>query len=260
MIGITAIPAFQDNYLWLLQERGGAVVVDPGDAQPVLQALRSQGLDLTAILITHHHADHTGGIDELLRVYDVPVYGPRAESAKIRGLTHLLDDGDRVTVLGTDFEVLSVPGHTLGHIAYFSRDILLCGDTLFSAGCGRLFEGTPAQMHDSLTRLASLPGDSSVYCTHEYTLSNLAFARAVEPHNADIAAHIERVRSLRAQGLSSLPSTLALERCINPFLRCDVPAVIEAANHRAGTTLSQTGSVFAVLRKWKDEFKASAMI
>lgn len=255
MLSISAIPAFTDNYIWLLQDRGGAVVVDPGDATPVLQALKERGLELRAILITHHHPDHTGGIAELLRQHPVPVYGPRAEAQKIAGLTHLLDAGDRVEVLGTLFEVMAVPGHTLGHIAYASRGMLFCGDTLFSAGCGRLFEGTPAQMHDSLTRLAALPGDTAVYCTHEYTLSNLAFARAVEPGNVDVAEQIERVQQQRSAGRPSLPSTLALERCINPFLRCGEKSVVRAVQAHAGSNARDAVAVFAALRQWKDGFR-----
>jgi hydroxyacylglutathione hydrolase len=260
MFSVSAIPAFQDNYLWLLADGGHAVVVDPGDARPVQAFLDANRLVLDAILVTHHHLDHTAGISTLLKSWPVPVYGPRQEAHKIPGLTQLLDDGDTVDLLGQRFEVMALPGHTLGHIAYYCRTpepLLFCGDTLFSAGCGRLFEGTPQQMHDSLARIAALPDDTRVYCTHEYTLSNLAFAQAVEPANADVAAHVATVQSLRSQQQPSLPTTLALERRINPFLR-----VLQAGllpDRLEGADLSAADAVqrFAALRRWKDGFKAA---
>ncbi|MFA5938507.1 MAG: hydroxyacylglutathione hydrolase [Sinimarinibacterium sp.] len=258
-----AIPAFADNYLWTLVEGERAVVVDPGDAAPVERFLDEQGLRLDAILITHHHPDHIGGLPRLLSRWPVPVYGPAAESGRIRALTVLLGDRDRVEVLGRRFEVISVPGHTLGHIAYYTpaaapdtSGVLLCGDTLFSAGCGRLFEGTPEQMHASLARLSALPDNTLVYCTHEYTLANLAFAQTAEPGNADVAAHLARVRELRAQERPSVPTTLAQERRINPFLRTAEPAVRAAAEAWSGDVLGDTVAVFASLRRWKDGFRA----
>lgn len=257
---ITAIPAFTDNYLWLLESGDEAVVVDPGDAQPVLRAVSARKLQLSAILITHWHADHIGGLAELKARFDVPVHGPRAEAGKIPGLTHLLDDGDRVTVLGREFQVMRVPGHTLGHIAYYSGDVLFCGDTLFSAGCGRLFEGTPAQMHTSLARLAALPGETRMYCAHEYTVSNLAFARAVEPNNPDIELRLAEVHALRARGEPSLPSTIARERAFNPFLRSTEPSVMSAAQAQAGGKLNDAIEVFAALRRWKDHFRPPAPV
>lgn len=258
MLDAYAIPAFTDNYLWLLSRGTDAVIIDPGDAAPVLEVLEQRGLNLRAILITHWHPDHIGGINPLLERGSVPVYGPRAEISKIPQLTHALDDGDRVTVLGQTFDVMAVPGHTLGHIAYYTEQQLFCGDTLFSAGCGRLFEGTPEQMHASLSRFAALPATTNVYCTHEYTLSNLAFAVAVEPQNMDLLKRLSDVRSLRAQNQPSLPSTLAIELASNPFLRSDCPDVVAAAEMQSGQSNMSHSQVFAVLRRWKDNFKVPA--
>jgi len=258
MLDVHAIPAFTDNYLWLLSRGGDAVIVDPGDATPVLETLEQRGLKLTAILITHWHPDHIGGIDKILERFPVPVYGPRAEYSKIPQLTQQLDDGDQVTVLGQTFDVLALPGHTLGHIAYYADEQLFCGDTLFSAGCGRLFEGTPAQMHISLERLAQLPPATRIYCTHEYTMSNLAFAVAVEPTNIALQHRLAEVRGLRAQNLPSLPSTLSVELATNPFLRTGSLKVIEAAQKQSGQALTGSEQVFAVLRRWKDGFKTPA--
>ena len=257
MFDVFAIPAFTDNYLWLLVRGGDAVIVDPGDAAPVRRELAARELKLTAIFVTHWHPDHVGGLATLKARFEVPVYGPRAEADKIAGLTHLLDDGDHLQVLGSDFEVLALPGHTLGHIAYSTAGALFCGDTLFSAGCGRLFEGTPAQMHQSLTRLARLPADTHVYCTHEYTLSNLAFARAVEPDNAELLAHTQTVQALRARSAPSLPTTLAREAAINPFLRTTQATVRAAAAAYAQHALNDDIAVFAALRRWKDGFKST---
>lgn len=257
MITVQPLPAFTDNYLWLIARGDEAVVVDPGDATVVQAHLASQGLRLRAILVTHHHADHTAGIAALRERWQVPVYGPRAEADKIGTLSELLDDGDRIELLGATYTVLAVPGHTLGHIAYHDDDAqrLFCGDTLFSAGCGRLFEGTPAQMHHSLQKLAALPDATAVYCTHEYTLSNLAFAAAVEPDNADLQARIEQAGRLRAAGQPTLPSRIDLERRHNPFLRTQVLAVRAAAERQAGTPLMDDVAVFAALRRWKDGFR-----
>ena len=255
---IVPLPAFADNYLWLLLRGDEAVVVDPGDAAPVERALAARKARLAAILVTHHHFDHVGGIAALTARHPVPVYGPAAEAGQIAGLTNLLREGDRIEVLGTPLAVWEVPGHTLGHIAYVGPDFVLCGDTLFAAGCGRLFEGTAAQLHASLTRLAALPPDTRVYCTHEYTLANLAFAAAVEPEQPAIRDEIARVRALRAQGLPSLPSTIGHERRINPFLRADTPAVAAAARRQSGQPLSGDLEVFAALRRWKDAFRAPA--
>lgn len=253
---ITPIPAFTDNYFWLLERGGAAVVVDPGEAAPVERALADRGLALEAILVTHHHFDHVGGLPALTRAHPgVPVSGPAAEA--IAGVTQALREGDRVRALGIDFAVWEVPGHTLGHIAYVadSPSFVLCGDTLFSAGCGRLFEGTAAQLHASLGRLAALPPGTRVYCTHEYTLANLAFAAAVEPDSPVVAAEVARVGALRAAQRPSLPSTVGHERRINPFLRAGEPAVAAAASRHAGRTLADPLAVFTELRRWKDGFR-----
>ena len=258
-MNLLALPAFSDNYLWLLHDARQAIVVDPGQAEPVLQALEERGLQLQAILVTHHHADHVGGVDALRQATGAPVYGPARE--RIPAPFHPLSQGGRVDVLGLGFDVFDVPGHTAGHIAYFCPQVdgaplLFCGDTLFSGGCGRLFEGTPAQMLASLDQLAALPGDTRVCCTHEYTLSNLKFARAVEPGNATLLQYISRCEALRAQGLPTLPSRIALEREINPFLRTRESAVATAAAGFAPTTDTRNAvAVLAALREWKNEFR-----
>ena len=247
------IPAFEDNYLWLLHGDGNeAVVVDPGDARPVLGTLDERSLALGAILVTHHHADHVGGILPLLERYPVPVYGPARES--IPGITIPLGEGDQVSLCGMRLEVLEVPGHTAGHIAYRGEGLLFCGDTLFSGGCGRLFEGTPEQMHQSLQRLAALDPATLVCCAHEYTEANLRFALAVEPDNPALQQRYREVGQLRSEGLPSLPSTIAIELQTNPFLRTHVPAVRSAAENHAGRRLTDEVEVFAVLRAWKDRF------
>jgi hydroxyacylglutathione hydrolase len=255
------LPAFTDNYIWMLHDGQRAWVVDPGDAQPVLDALQRDGLQLQGILVTHHHPDHVGGVDALRARTGAQVWGPARE--KIPQPCIPLAQGDGVDVLGCRFTVMDVPGHTAGHIAYFSPavnasgsndPVLFCGDTLFSGGCGRLFEGTPAQMLASLDALAALPGNARVCCTHEYTLSNLKFARAVEPHNAALTDYSARCEAQRAQQLPTLPSTLTQELQINPFLRSRQDAVIEAAR-RFDPAADNEVSVFAALRQWKNEFR-----
>ena len=254
-IEITPLSAFSDNYIWLLVRGSQAVVVDPGDAAPVIEALGRLKLTLEAVLVTHHHGDHIGGIPQLLEHRAVPVYGPKAEQSRIATLTHYLNDGDRVEVLGHTAEVIAVPGHTLGHIAYYFTDLdaLFCGDTLFYAGCGRLFEGTPEQMHASLSRLAALPERTAVYCAHEYTLSNLAFALAVESENSDIASAIREAKSQRSQNQPTLPSSIGRERRVNPFLRSAKPGIADRAPE---PPLSRDSvQAFASLRRWKDHFR-----
>ncbi|WP_419712897.1 hydroxyacylglutathione hydrolase [Pseudomonas sp. NFX224] len=255
MIQITALPAFTDNYIWLLQDPDTrrCAVVDPGDAAPVQAWLAANPTwVLSDILITHHHHDHVGGVQELKKATDANVYGPASENIPARDVA--LKDNDRISVLGHDFDVIAVPGHTLGHIAYYHSGLLFCGDTLFAAGCGRLFEGTPQQMHTSLSRLAALPEDTRVYCTHEYTLSNLRFAAAVEPGNPDTLGRLATVTRQREAGVITLPSTVALEKRTNPFLRTGETSVKEKADERTGTDNSAPDMVFAVLRAWKDTF------
>ncbi len=255
------LPAFADNYIWMLHDAQDAVVVDPGDAAPVFEALRRTGLRLQAILVTHHHADHVGGVAALREATGAVVWGPAHET--IPDPFTRLSQGDVATALGLRFKVFDVPGHTSGHIAYHCADLgadvgpaLFCGDTLFSGGCGRLFEGTPAQMQASLDTLAALPGDTRVCCGHEYTLSNLRFARAVEPGNRALLHYLSECESLRAQGLPTLPSRMATERNINPFLRTREPAVAQAAQaFDAYVNPADAVQVLAALRQWKNEFR-----
>jgi hydroxyacylglutathione hydrolase len=251
---IFAVPAFNDNYIWMIRNGASAVVVDPGDAGPVKEAISRLGLTLTAILTTHHHPDHVGGVEELLGSWAVPVYGPAAESISVvnRPVSH----GDRIRLpdVGCDFTVLDVGGHTLGHIAYCGGGALFCGDTLFSSGCGRIFEGTPDQMWESLSRLAALPGDTSVYCAHEYTATNLRFALAVEPTNVALQQRALAVEQLRAEGRPTVPTTISAELETNPFLRVTSPEVIAAAVKFRGHELHSDAEVFSALRAWKDVF------
>jgi len=258
MIDVSPVRAFSDNYIWLMRSSdapGAAVVVDPGDARPVLDALDGLGLELHSVLVTHHHPDHVAGIPSLVDRYEPRVFGPSRE--QIPGRTDALDDGDTVALdgLGLGFSVMAVPGHTLGHVAYYGHGALFCGDTLFSGGCGRLFEGSAEQMFGSLDRIASLPDSTRVYCAHEYTLANLKFAAVVEPDNESVGAMLEEVTDLRRKDVTTLPSSLGRERKINPFLRCREPSVRAAAERHAGRTLPAPEQVFAVIRTWKDGYR-----
>ncbi len=252
------IPAFTDNYIWALidTDAAEACVVDPGDAAPVLEFLVSEKLSLRCILITHHHPDHTGGLVELSNRFSAPVYGPR--NPRIVGITHPLQEGDELELFGASFSVLEVPGHTLDHIAYYSttpkQPVLYCGDTLFAAGCGRLFEGTPQQMLVSLNKLSSLPPETLVYCTHEYTLANLRFALAAEPANMALQERAEKEQQKRDQGIPTLPSNIGLELATNPFLRCENQELRERVAGQSQLSLDNATSTFAALRQWKDNF------
>lgn len=256
MIKVLPVPAFKDNYIWLVIDSttNQCAIVDPGDAMPVIHALQHFKLQPIAILITHHHWDHTNGVEQLLQQYTIPVYGSRNESLPF--CDHPLQEGDHVDLTGGEikFSVLDIPGHTLGHIAFYNKNLVFTGDTLFTGGCGRIFEGTPPQMFNSLTKLAALPDPTLIYCGHEYTAANLKFALVVEPNNTILQQRIIATEQLRAQNQPTVPATLQLEKQTNPFLRTHVPAVIQAAEKYASTQLANPVEVFAVLREWKNNF------
>lgn len=253
-LSIDAIPTLESNYVWALHDGRHALLVDPGEAAPPLDWLDENELQLAALLITHHHWDHTDGIDAILARHPVPVYGP--EDRRIPQVDRPLQEGDHVEIDAprARFEILSVPGHTSIHLAYFGHRLVLCGDTLFSAGCGRLFEGTPAQMLASLDKLADLPADTRVYCAHEYTVANCRFALAVEPDNEDLQAHFRGAETLREKGEATLPSSIGAERRFNPFLRTREPNLIKAVQEHDPGCGQEPVEVFAALRRWKDEF------
>ncbi|MBN8487667.1 MAG: hydroxyacylglutathione hydrolase [Burkholderiales bacterium] len=252
---LLALPAFNDNYIWMLIQGTQALVVDPGDETPVIDVLKARGLSLTGILVTHHHDDHVGGLQGLSGCLQGPVWGP--DDTRLSGQVIPVRGGDQLHWCGQSIAVVDVPGHTLSHLAFAvtaQPPLLFCGDTLFSGGCGRLFEGTPAQMHASLQRLLALPPQTRVCCAHEYTLSNLRFAQAADPTNPVLQQYHRDVEGLRAQNQPSLPSTLALERQINPFLRCDEPALV-ASGLAHGAASARPEDVFAALRAWKNDFR-----
>jgi len=253
-IRIVPVSALRDNYIWALCSQQHCALIDPGEAKPALEFLQQENLQLSAILLTHRHQDHQGGVLELLKFKSVPVFGP--ESAAIPVIDHTLSDLQTFCVPGLDIQikVIAVPGHTEEHIAYQWQDALFCGDTLFSAGCGRLLGGTAAQLFNSLEKLASLPETTRIFCSHEYTLANLHFASKVEPENPAIKTRIDACQSLRSLHTPSLPSTLDIELQTNPFLRCSQPSVIRAAEKHAGHALHGPLEVFTALRSWKDVF------
>ncbi len=253
-IEIVPLRAFNDNYVWTLVSGGNAAVVDPGEAAPVLEFLRDRKLALTAILNTHHHADHVGGNEELLRHFKVPVYGPHDE--RIASVSRRLREGERFTLdgIGIELSVLEIPAHTRSHIAFVGAELLFCGDTLFACGCGRIFEGTPAQMHASLAKLATLPDNTRVYCGHEYTVANIRFGQAVEAANPLLAGWAREAAAQRERNEPTLPSTIGREKAANPFMRCAEPGVVASASHRAGRPLADAVSVLAEIREWKNNF------
>ena len=255
MLEIFAIPAFTDNYIWALRKEKQLVVVDPGDPNAVQDILLKENLDLIAILITHWHPDHTGGLLELSKEKEIPVYGPKG--GHIEGITNELGENDQITILGNTFKVFETPGHTLDHISYFSdqeNPILFCGDTLFSGGCGRLFEGTPTQMYNSLSKFSSLPEETKVFCTHEYTLSNLNFAVEVEPTNKELLKYYEEVSNKRNNDEITLPSNIKLEKNINPFLRSSESSIKKSAEKYSSKSNLDNIETLSVIRSWKDNF------
>lgn len=253
MLQITPIPAFTDNYIWAIHDAKTCIVVDPSAALPVLQFLENHKLMLAGILVTHHHADHTGGIQALLEQFPIPVYGP--DNPEIHSVSHSVQDNQTISLAGKHFTVLAVPGHTLDHIAYYlpAEKALFSGDTLFAGGCGRIFEGTPAQMLASLEKLAALPADTRLFCTHEYTVSNLRFALEVEPSSEPLHKRLSGCLELRRAGLPTLPSLLAEELETNPFLRAHKDTVITQALNQGARSAAPL-DVFTCLREWKNHF------
>lgn len=254
MINIFPVRAFKDNYIWIIHNQQVALIIDPGNAAPVLNWIDQQKLQPLAILCTHHHSDHTGGIAALVQEFSIPVYGPANET--IPNITHPLTEDDTLNfpALALTLDVLDIPGHTAGHIAYYGHQSLFCGDTLFSCGCGRIFEGSPQQMFTSLQKLARLPDETRVYCAHEYTLSNIQFARILDPDNTNLLQWEHEAQQKLAQQLPTLPTNLALEKTVNPFLRCDQPAIIQSASQYVGHQLDDPVSIFAAIRSWKNNF------
>lgn len=257
MLTIHPIRAFTDNYIWIIHDQSHAAIVDPGTASPVIDYLRHRKLQVIAILVTHHHADHTSGISDLLQSFDIPVYGPGKED--IPHVTSPLEEGDhiRLNELALSLTILETPGHTKGHIAYYAvhpAHMVFCGDTLFSCGCGKMFEGTPQQFYHSLQKLARLPDDTLVYCTHEYTQNNIRFAQVADPNNADLLSLEKKVHERRSHERPTLPTTIMLEKKVNPFLRCDQPPIIHSVQNHFSVPVSDPVEVFRLLREWKNNF------
>ena len=255
MIKVEPIPAFSDNYIWLVTTNEGSIVIDPGDANPVIEYLnKNKDLTLNSILLTHHHYDHSGGIEDLRKKYDLKVFGPNNQ---IKSVDHRVVEGDEILVNGLVFKIIEVPGHTLDHIAFYydgdDNPILFCGDTLFAAGCGRVFEGTFDQMYESLLKLKKLPENTIVYSGHEYTTSNLMFATHVEPLNKNIRDSLSKVQELRSKNIPTLPTSIKEEKLINPFLRCDDEDLQIIMRKKFNTDLSEL-NIFSALREWKDNF------
>lgn len=257
MIHVHPIKAFNDNYIWILHDAAYAIAVDPGISDDVIHFLQTNNLKLIAILVTHHHSDHTGGIGDLRNLFDVPVYGPRSEI--IPTVTHRVSEDEEIVIaeLGINLMVLDIPGHTLGHIAFYMKHpfhAVFCGDTLFASGCGRVFEGTYAQMYASLNKLSQLPNDTLIYCTHEYTLNNIRFAKYVDPDNLELIRFESLCRQLRAEQKPTLPTRLGLEKAINPFLRCNDSRIIQSAQNHTNQFNNDPVEIFSILRQWKDNF------
>lgn len=255
MLNVTPIPAFSDNYIWLISnaKKEDCIIIDPGDAKPVLDTLEQTGMTLSAILITHYHWDHVNGIDELLKHYPhTLVYGPVKED--IPHKTHALKEGDSIQfdTIGIELNVLDVPGHTAGHIAYYGENRLFCGDTLFACGCGRIFDGTAEELYQSLMKISQLPKKTLIYCTHEYTLDNIGFAQWVEPNNKALQKRLKNSQSIRAKNQETIPFTLTLELQTNPFLRVSTPNVVKMLKHHTKQTMPEAAERFAALRQWKD--------
>ncbi|TSA49576.1 MAG: hydroxyacylglutathione hydrolase [Nitrosomonadales bacterium] len=254
LLQVVPIAAFQDNYIWLLKRNGHAALVDPGDAAPALDYLRTHQLTLDAILITHHHADHIGGVEALLQAFPATVYAPRGEHYPFPHHQVGADDSVVLPALELALQVLETPGHTAGHVAYYGANCLFCGDTLFGCGCGRLFDGTCAQLHASLQKLAQLPGATQVFCAHEYTLQNIRFARMLDPDNPVLAQREADAMMLRQQNRPTLPSTIALEMDTNPFLRCGNNVIRQAAARLSNHAMTDAETVFCTLRELKNHY------
>jgi hydroxyacylglutathione hydrolase len=254
MINIEPIEAFSDNYIWLVTTNEGSIVIDPGESSKTIELLKKRDLNLKAILITHHHFDHTGGIDEVKLFSSAKVYGPKND---ISSIDVRVEVGQALSLIGIDFEIIELPGHTMDHIAFYTNNngnpLLFCGDTLFAGGCGRVFEGTFEQMHESLMKLKSLPINTKVYCGHEYTTANLSFAKEVEPLNKNIISRYNEVLKLRKEGIPTLPTTIEIELKTNPFFRCDVEEIQDSLLKKFNIERNEQ-EIFKALREWKDNF------